>query len=49
MSFNPSKSKIIHISGKSITLITDYHIKGEKLEPVEMATYLGINITKDLT
>ena len=49
MSFNPSKCNIIHISRKRKTLITDYHIKGEKLEPVEMATYLGINITKDLT
>jgi hypothetical protein len=49
MSFNPSKCNIIHISRKKSPLKYTYHLKGEVLEEVDTAVYLGISITKDLT
>ena len=49
MSFNPTKCNIIHMSRKKDPLLHTYHIKGTNLEAVENATYLGINVAKDLS
>jgi len=49
MSFNPSKCNIMRISRKRKNLEKAYYLKNEKLESVESATYLGVNITSNLT
>ena len=49
MSFNPSKCKIMHASRKRKPLIFEYKIKNETLEAVDTATYLGVEICKDLS
>ena len=49
MTFNPSNCNIIHITRKKEPMLYTYQIKGTDLNAVENATYLGINITKDLS
>ena len=49
MSFNPSKCNIMHVSRKLRPLISSYFLKGEQLESVDSAKYLGVNIAKDVT
>ena len=49
MSFNPSKCNIIHITKKLSPIKVTYTLKGEELEAVDSATYLGIDISDDLT
>ena len=49
MSFNPSKCHIIHISRKKNPIKTTYRLKGKNLEAVDSATYLGVEISSDLS
>ena len=49
MSFNPSKCNIMHVSRKRKPLNHNYTLKGEILDVVDTATYLGVNIAKDLS
>ena len=49
MLFNPSKCHIMHVSRKRKPLLRDYTIKGETLKSVDAATYLGVELTSDLT
>ena len=37
------------MSSKKDPILHTYHIKGTNLEAVENATYLGINVAKDLS
>ena len=49
MSFNPTKCNILHVSRKKKQQPYEYHLKGSVLEAVDDATYLGVNISKDLS
>ena len=49
MYFNPSKCNIIHVSRKKKPLLYTYHIKSTNLKAVDIATYLGIEVSKELT
>lgn len=49
MSFNPSKCNIIHMNRKKKPILNNYYLKGERLEPVEHAKYLGITISNNLS
>ena len=49
MSFNPSKCNVIHVSRKKKPLLHTYHIKDTDLEAVDIATYLGVEVSKELT
>ena len=49
MSFNPTKCNIIHISRKKDPVLNTYHIKSTDLEAVDTATYLGVDVAKNLT
>jgi hypothetical protein len=48
MSFNPSKCKIMHATRRRKVITFEYRIKNEALEAVDTATYLGVEIGKDL-
>ena len=49
MSFNPSKCNVIHVSRKKKPLLHTYHIKDTDLEAIDIATYLGVEVSKELT
>ena len=49
MSFNPSKCHVMHMTRKKKPILKDYTLKGETLETVESATYLGIELSSDLS
>ena len=49
MTFNPSKCNIIHGTRKLEPLGHVYTLKGIPLEAVDSATYLSVDVTKDLT
>ena len=49
MSFNPSKCNTINITWKEDPLMTQYTLKDELLENVKIASYLGIQISRDLS
>ena len=49
MSFNPSKCDTINITRKEDPLVTEYTLKDEPLENVKIASYLGIQISRDLS
>ena len=49
MSFNPSKCNTINITRKEDPLVTEYTLKDEPLENVKIASYLGIQISRDLS
>ena len=49
MSFNPSKCNAINITRKEDPLVTEYTLKDEPLENVKIASYLGIQISRDLS
>ena len=49
MSFNPSKCNILHVSRKKHQRPHVYHLKGSVLEQVDDATYLGVEVSKDLS
>ena len=49
MSFNPSKCHVMHMTRKRNPILDDYTLKGETLETVESATYLGIELSSDLS
>ncbi len=49
MSFNPTKCNIINITRKKKPIIETYTLKKEPLENVNVASYLGVQITGDLT
>ena len=49
MSFIPSKCNIMHITRKRNPSKPVYFLKGEALEPLDSAKYLGVNITNDLS
>lgn len=49
MSFNPSKCHIMHVTRKKQPVLTNYTLKGEVLSTVETATYLGVDISANLS
>ena len=49
MSFNPSKCHVMHMTRKIKPILKDYTLKGETLKTVESATYLGIELSSDLS
>ena len=49
MSFNLSKCHILHVSRKKQPSTHTYHLKGSVLETVSDATYLGVEISRDLS
>ena len=49
MSFNPSKCHILHVSRKKHKQPHVYRLKGSELEAVSDATYLGVEISDDLS
>ena len=49
MHFNPSKCNIITVTRKKSPINCTYSLKGVPLEKVEETTYLGMNVTKDLS
>ena len=49
MQFNPSKCKVIHITRSRSLLPTKYTLRGETLEAVTSARYLGVDIASDLS
>jgi ribonuclease P/MRP protein subunit RPP40 len=49
MKFNPSKCNIIHVGRKKKGMKEPYRLKETVLETVNTATYLGIEIAKDLS
>ena len=49
MKFNPSKCHILHVSRKKQPSTHTYHLKGSVLETVRDATYLGVEISSDLS
>ena len=49
MSFNPSKCNTINITRKEDPLVTEYTLIDEPLENVKIASYLGIQISRDLS
>ena len=49
MSFNPSKCNTINITRKEDPIVTEYTLKDEPLENVKVASYLGIQISRDLS
>ncbi len=49
MSFNPSKCHVMHMTRKKKPIVKDYTLKGETLKTVQSATYLGIELSSDLT
>ena len=49
MSFNPSKCHILHVTRKKKRLNHTYHLKGSALESVSDATYLGVEISDNLS
>jgi len=48
MSFNATKSEVMHISRKKTVLQKLYTIKGQALREVNKARYLGVIISDDL-
>ena len=49
MEFNPSKCQVLHISRARHPILSQYSLRGEILESVDCARYLGVSISKDLT
>ena len=49
MGYVPSKCNIMHVSRKKLPLEHTYYLKGEPLGVVDNASYLGTNISKDLS
>ena len=49
MSFNPSKCNTINITRKDDPIMTEYTLKDEPLENVKVASYLSIQISRDLS
>jgi hypothetical protein len=49
MSFNPTKCNTINITRKKKPLTTTYNLKDEALENVKVASYLGVQISADLS
>ena len=49
MSFNPSKCQILHVSRKRKSKKRSYQLKGSILKEVDDATYLGVDVSKDLS
>ena len=49
MSFNPSKCHIMHVTRKRKLILRDYTIKGQTLSTVDTATYLGVELSSNLT
>ena len=49
MSFHPDKCKIMNVTRKHTPTRTDYDIRGQKLEIVPSAPYLGVTIDNKLT
>ena len=49
MEFNPSKCQVIHITRSKIPIHTQYTLHNCILESVSSATYLGIDISSDLS
>ena len=48
MAFNPIKCNTIHISRKRKPSQFTYNLKGQPLETVDAASYLGVQISKDV-
>ena len=49
MSFNPSKCNTINITRKDDPIVTVYTLKNEPLENVKVASYLGVQISRDVS
>ena len=49
MSFNPSKCNTINITQKDDPIVTVYTLKDELLENVKIASYLGVQISRDVS
>ena len=49
MDFNPSKSRVLHISKSRHPAQHIYMLHGQVLEAMDHAKYLGVNISKDLS
>ena len=49
MSFNPSKCNTMHITRKSQPTPNNYSLKGQTLENVQSAPYLGVTISENIS
>ena len=49
MSFSPSKCNTINITRKDDPIVTVYTLKNEPLENVKVASYLGVQISRDVS
>ena len=49
MKYNPEKCHILRVTRKRKPITTEYTLKGHILETVTKSTYLGVDITSDLT
>jgi len=49
MSFNISKCHIMHISRSKKVIRRTYTLNGQPMSPVDQATYLGVELSSDLT
>ena len=49
MSFNPSKCNTINITRKDDHIVTVYTLKDEPLENVKVTSYLGVQISRDVS
>ena len=49
MEFNPSKCQVLHVTRSRKPVMSRYFMHNQKLESVDTAKYLGVNISKDLS
>ena len=49
MSFNPDKCEVIRITKKKMSTIFEYILHGQFLKSVNLAKYLGITVSLDLS